>query len=531
MAYPITDTDIVNVSAKYGVPADIVRYVFQRESSSGQNTANSPKGAIGPMQLMPETARELGVDPYDPKQNLEGGVKYLSQLYNQYGGDAQKTLAGYNAGPGAVNKYDGVPPYKETQDYVNGYRPQQKQPDLADMGRKVAEDSVKKEVKRQAGNYAEQQVASQTGGAVVDSTITVAPGQAMPAGYTAVGTAEGGGTLAAPSSVAGQGAATASPFALSGIGSAGNAILPAAGAYGAYDMIKNKDHRKGGRGLAQGTASGAAIGSYFGPQGAAIGAGIGLGASGSYNTYRKAREGDVVGSLPYAAATALVSPMAAMAALGGGLLNAKPRTKIEEKRWAELEKQGIAQMPDWVRNDIDIKAKDAGYRPDLAADFVGVAPNAGQSSNGIADNAGDWVNNKFAKSRNVGDLSPEDIWGYAAFSEKFGPNWMQTSEANRRNIAQKALDMGIVSEGKGTIKLKDSEDFQKYATSVLNGSQPTVQTRPMNIPQLPNVSLPPGAVMQDGLGNKGQSGISSWANNYTGYDVLKYAKDKKVKGY
>ena len=239
----------------------------------------------------------------------------------------------------------------------------------------------------------------------------------------------------------------------------------------------------------------------------------------------------MVGSLPYAAATALVSPMAAMAALGGGLLNAKPRTKIEEKRWAELEKQGIAQMPDWVRNDIDIKAKDAGYRPDLAADFVGVAPNAGQSSNGIADNAGDWVNNKFAKSRNVGDLSPEDIWGYAAFSEKFGPNWMQTSEANRRNIAQKALDMGIVSEGKGTIKLKDSEDFQKYATSVLNGSQPTVQTRPMNIPQLPNVSLPPGAVMQDGLGNKGQSGISSWANNYTGYDVLKYAKDKKVKGY
>lgn len=71
------------------------------------------------MQLMPATARGLGVkDPYDPTQNIEGGTKYLARLKRLFKGDTRKALAAYNAGPGAVQKYGGVPPYRETQNYV-----------------------------------------------------------------------------------------------------------------------------------------------------------------------------------------------------------------------------------------------------------------------------------------------------------------------------------------------------------------------------------------------------------------------------
>ena len=81
--------------------------------------AVSHVGAIGMMQLMPGTARMLGVDdPFDPVQNLEGGIKYLSQLSDKYQGDLVKTLAAYNAGPGRVDSYGGVPPFAETQKYV-----------------------------------------------------------------------------------------------------------------------------------------------------------------------------------------------------------------------------------------------------------------------------------------------------------------------------------------------------------------------------------------------------------------------------
>jgi hypothetical protein len=70
------------------------------------------------MQLMPGTAKELGVDAHDPFQNVDGGLKYLSQQVQAFGGDMNKALAAYNAGPGAVKKYGGVPPYKETREYV-----------------------------------------------------------------------------------------------------------------------------------------------------------------------------------------------------------------------------------------------------------------------------------------------------------------------------------------------------------------------------------------------------------------------------
>lgn len=108
---------IGQVAAKYGLDPKIFANLVRRESGGNQG-ARSPVGAIGLTQLMPATARSLGVNPYDPRQNLEGGAKYLRQQLDRFGGDYTKALAAYNAGPGAVQKYGGVPPFAETQAYV-----------------------------------------------------------------------------------------------------------------------------------------------------------------------------------------------------------------------------------------------------------------------------------------------------------------------------------------------------------------------------------------------------------------------------
>ena len=105
-------------SDKYQVDPKLVSAVAEVESGGNQG-AESPAGAIGVMQLMPETAASLGVNPYDKQQNVEGGAKYLRQMLDSFGGDVKKAVAAYNAGPNAVKKYGGVPPYPETQDYVD----------------------------------------------------------------------------------------------------------------------------------------------------------------------------------------------------------------------------------------------------------------------------------------------------------------------------------------------------------------------------------------------------------------------------
>jgi soluble lytic murein transglycosylase-like protein len=102
---------------KYGLPRQLVRSVMAAESGF-QTAALSPKGAIGLMQLMPETAQALGVDPYDPAQNVDAGTRYLRDLLNQYDFGLWHALAAYNAGPAAVDKYQGIPPYADTIRYV-----------------------------------------------------------------------------------------------------------------------------------------------------------------------------------------------------------------------------------------------------------------------------------------------------------------------------------------------------------------------------------------------------------------------------
>jgi Transglycosylase SLT domain len=113
-----TPLELADAAAdRYGLPRELVRSVMAAESGF-QPAAISPKGAIGLMQLMPGTAQTLGVDAHDPAQNVDAGARYLRDLLEKYNYGLRHALAAYNAGPGAVDKYNGVPPYRETIDYI-----------------------------------------------------------------------------------------------------------------------------------------------------------------------------------------------------------------------------------------------------------------------------------------------------------------------------------------------------------------------------------------------------------------------------
>jgi len=111
--------DLINtIAAGHGMNPKVIKSIIEVESGFDP-LARSPKGAMGLMQLMPETAQELGVsNPWDPTENIIGGTKYISWLLRKYNGNIIKALAAYNAGPNAVDRYGGIPPYQDTTDYV-----------------------------------------------------------------------------------------------------------------------------------------------------------------------------------------------------------------------------------------------------------------------------------------------------------------------------------------------------------------------------------------------------------------------------
>lgn len=278
--------------------------------------------------------------------------------------------------------------------------------------------------------------ASQLGG--MSSIGGSAASTAGAPGFTSIGEMVGNGlyTPGTPALSGGMSVApqAASGFNLAGIGSAGNYYLPALGAIGAFDLFKNQ--RTGGRGYLQGAASGAALGSYFGPWGAVIGGGVGLGMGGANELFDT------------------------------------NRFKTEGNKLQKLIDKGI-NIPESLRLPMTLKKgrkKSELINPYLPKDFIGNDPKYG------------WTNNKFAESRDVKDLRPEDIWGYSAFFDKYGNDWLgKFSEGQRKGIAQTLLDKGAVSEGKGTIDIKWTPELENEINQMVSPQPPPAKRPPAPI--------------------------------------------------
>ncbi len=117
-ALPPPADPAARIAAEHGVAPQLVKSIIRAESN-GDPSAVSSKGAMGLMQLMPQTAKEYGVsNPFDPVANIRGGVRYLKRLLEDFSGDVSLALAAYNAGPEKVRRYKGIPPYQETQQFV-----------------------------------------------------------------------------------------------------------------------------------------------------------------------------------------------------------------------------------------------------------------------------------------------------------------------------------------------------------------------------------------------------------------------------
>lgn len=245
---------------------------------------------------------------------------------------------------------------------------------------------------------------------------SVATPKLLGANTVNLGGQTGAGAVEMPTALGGAEALGQSGWALEGIGSAGNYYLPIAGAVGMTDLLANQ--RTGRRGYLQGAASGAAMGSYFGPWGAAIGGAIGLGAAGANEMFDT------------------------------------NKFKTEGNRFQKLRDQGI-NLPGVQEAETLRQGRSKQQLIDIEKAKIA---------------QGKYGNVKFAESRNEADLKPEDIWGYAAFYEKYGNDWLgKFNEKKRREIAQKALDAGAVREHHGTIDI----DWNKVDAPQAQTAQPT----------------------------------------------------------
>lgn len=250
-----------------GLRPDLLARVVQQESG-GNPTAVSSKGARGLGQLMPGTAKDLGVNPDDPAQNIQGAARYLRQQLDAFGGDETKALAAYNAGPGAVQKYGGVPPYPETQGYVQAITGQGGR-------RKVVDASAVKPLQAQPQASLPVQA---TPGATQAPQPAAAPGVAGPPpehplatlGYGLVNTAKG--LLTQPMTTV-QNAAGAVGQTLS------NAAQTAYGAVAPY-VNSGEAIRSTARTVLPtvGTIGGSVLGARGGPEGAMVGSSMGAAA-------------------------------------------------------------------------------------------------------------------------------------------------------------------------------------------------------------------------------------------------------------